>query len=52
MKMSQLREGSFGRLSSQEAGMPVYLRAVRIPEGFFGVTGSFSACFSDMPGRE
>lgn len=52
MKMSQLRDGSFGRLSSQEVGSPVYLRAVRIPDDFCGATGGFSTLFSDMPKTE
>jgi hypothetical protein len=30
--MSQFREGSLGRFESQEAGIPVYLRAARNPE--------------------
>lgn len=33
--MSQFLEGSFGLLLSQEAGMPVYLRAALIPEVFW-----------------
>lgn len=39
-KISQFREGSLGRLSSQETGIPVYFRAVRNPEGLGDFTGS------------
>jgi len=46
MKMSQLREGSFGRLSSQDVGIPMYLRAVRKPDG---ATSEFLTSRSDMP---
>jgi hypothetical protein len=42
-KMSQFLEGSFGRLSSQEGGIPVYLRTVFSPDG--GGTGAPSAAF-------
>jgi hypothetical protein len=34
MKMSQFREGSFGRLESHDWGMPVYLRAAFIPDSW------------------
>jgi hypothetical protein len=30
--MSQLRDGSFGRLESHEGGIPVYWRTVRMPD--------------------
>lgn len=50
--MSQLREGSLGRLSSQEVGMPVYLSAVRMPERRRGVAGEFWAPDSDIPTRK
>ena len=38
--MSQLREGSFGRLSNQLGGMPVYCRAIRNPLFAFLSTGA------------
>ena len=42
-KMSQLREGSEGRLSSQEGGMPVYCRTMRTPDcGDLGVGNALS----------
>ncbi len=31
-KMSQLRDGSLGRLESHDLGIPVYSRAERIPD--------------------
>lgn len=31
-KMSQFREGSFGRFESHEEGIPVYWRTVRMPD--------------------
>lgn len=38
--ISQFREGSLGRFSSQEGGIPVYSRAVRTPDlGFIGGGG-------------
>jgi len=49
MKMSQLREGSFGRLANQDVGIPTYLRAVRTPEGPEGVTNELPISRSDMP---
>jgi hypothetical protein len=52
MKMSQLREGSFGRLWSQDVGMPVYLSTVRTPEGRGVVTGGFSIFWSDSQREE
>jgi len=48
-KMSQLREGSFGRLASQDVGIPTYLRAVRTPEGPEGVANEPPTSRSDMP---
>lgn len=39
MKISQFREGSFGRFSSHEGGIPVYSRADRRPEFCFGMGG-------------
>ena len=32
IKISQFREGSLGRLSSHEGGIPVYWRAALIPD--------------------
>lgn len=34
MKMSQFREGSFGRLESHDWGMPVYFRAAFMPDSW------------------
>ena len=39
IKMSELREGSLGRLDSHEVGIPVYLRAVLRPDS--GGAGPF-----------
>lgn len=39
-KISQFREGSFGRLSNQEAGIPVYCKAVLNPESLLGSIGA------------
>ena len=40
MKMSQFREGIFGRLESQDWGMPVYLRAAFMPDSWaWGAVG-------------
>lgn len=39
MNISQFREGNLGRLASQDAGMPVYLRAVRRPDSGGGGGG-------------
>ena len=50
--MSQFREGSLGRLSSHEVGIPVYWRAALIPD--FGLTelefGTSRALNSLIPG--
>jgi len=40
--MSQFREGSFGRLSRSEGGIPVYRSTVRIPDCFGGRAGGWS----------
>lgn len=43
MNIIQLREGSFGRFSSHEGGMPVYSSAARIPDFCFGMGTSGAA---------
>lgn len=37
--MSQFRDGSFGRLSSQDGGIPVYCKTVLTPDIFLGAGG-------------
>ena len=37
--ISQFLEGSFGRLSSHEGGIPVYLKTVRTPDCLGGNGG-------------
>lgn len=44
--MSQFRDGSFGRLSKSEGGMPVNSSAVRIPDFGLGVMGSFGTSWA------
>lgn len=39
MKMSQFRDGNFGRFDNQEAGIPVYLRAAFKPDSGGGGGG-------------
>lgn len=47
--MSQLREGSLGRLSSQLGGIPVYRSAVRKPLGRF--VGDVAATGDGVEGK-
>ena len=44
MKISQLRDGSLGRLESHDVGIPVYRRAVEAPLGF-GVSAAGGGSF-------
>lgn len=46
--MSQFLDGSFGRLSSHDGGMPVYLRTVLTPDCLAGSEGGFVMVGSAM----
>lgn len=42
INMSQFREGSLGRFSNQDGGIPVYCRTLFIPEDVEDVAGGTS----------